>query len=462
MSDNSDIHEFKTGSRAAVRRVCRASYTLNNAQPVRCTIIGDQPLFYMDNHYGADDEDAGLFFDPSELDNIEHEIESLKKEIEAFERLAQTFEKEAVQSTQEFSDDKNFVTIPQSEQGCDNVEALLSILGKSRLASTYIDFALQYKVEIEFCTQVEDAIYERKTGRILINPVFNQADQILLAVRELRRHWQHRQGALINPLMFHPDNAILINRVQNADLTVAMVRIAWELQLSSERTAWEHLENSSLADLAHAFAREAFLDFRTINNGQASAAVMESWFLSERCRHEDKKLIKQMLADYRGYVFDHEEAQKNLTPSLISALGSMPFGKNYLAAHISTLISDPLFTEVRDRSNSNFLWFIKFERSFRETERDLQSSGQHATKGSLNATSAAPASKKAQRKNYENNKAAPAAIVTLYPSSDKKPKNKAGDKTRNTARFATPKSAAARNTGKGSTNVVYLRRWSGE
>jgi hypothetical protein len=55
------------------------------------------------------------------------------------------------------------------------------------------------------------------------------------------------------------------------------------------------------------------------------------------------------------------------------ALGEQPFGKNYLAPYAQMIIEDPVFTEVRDRSNANFLWFIKFERSFRETEQALQS-----------------------------------------------------------------------------------------
>jgi hypothetical protein len=41
------------------------------------------------------------------------------------------------------------------------------------------------------------------------------------------------------------------------------------------------------------------------------------------------------------------------------------------------IMNDPVFTDVRDRSNANFLWFIKFERSFMETERELQSSSQN-------------------------------------------------------------------------------------
>ena len=194
----------------------------------------------------------------------------------------------------------------------------------------------------------------------------------MLAIRELRRVWQHRNGALLNPLIFHPDQAILVNRAQIADLAVIMVRVAWELQLAGEKAPWERLANSSMADLAHAFSRESCLDFRNLNNGNAQSAVFESWFLSERCCKEDKNLVQLMLADYQGYVFDTQQSSQNVTAELVIALGSMPFGKNYLAPHINTILNEAIFTETRDRSNANFLWFIKFERSFRETERELQ------------------------------------------------------------------------------------------
>jgi hypothetical protein len=32
-----------------------------------------------------------------------------------------------------------------------------------------------------------------------------------------------------------------------------------------------------------------------------------------------------------------------------------------------------VFSEVRDRSNANFLWFVKFESAFSQAEQELQS-----------------------------------------------------------------------------------------
>lgn len=354
---------------------CRFSYTLDYGQPVRCSIIGDTPLFFMDCEEAFDEEFDEFFA----LEEIERDLQALEK------RAAQTPEikddpEDAFFTTGArallFLEDKAFVTEPAKDSGCRQDAAFLKKrLEKSRLAEAFLSHLSSCDVTLSYSRQVENASYDRDSGRIFINPERNDAEQLLLAARELRTAWQHKNGALLHPLTFYPDQAVLVNRAQIADTMSCMVRIAWELQLAGEKDAWEQLERSSMADLAHAFARESYLDFRTLNNGTANSAVFENWFLSERCQIEDKKLIQLMLADYGGYVFDCEQASRQITSDLIVALGSMPFGKNYLAPYVQTVMADPVFTEIRDRSNANFLWFIRFERSFRETERELQKEG---------------------------------------------------------------------------------------
>lgn len=435
MSDHFDTHN---DGHQFIRGNCRVAYTINNHQPVICTIIGDQPLFYMDVDASMEDD----LFDAAELGILEQEVNALRHEIKSLERLSAEMGKDSAEKLAEFREDALALTAPLDAQPAKNVEELLSILKESRLAAAYIEQAEQYKVSIGFSGQVETAFYDRDAGTILINPSLDKAEQLLLAAQELRRHWQHRAGALIHPLLFHPDNAILVNRTQMADIAVSMVRIAWELQLTGEKSAWERIENSPMADLGRAFAREAFLDFRTINNGHASAAVFECWFLSERCRAQDKIIINQMLADYQGYVFELGHVAQGVTPSLISALGSMPFGKNYLAEHAMTIIEDAIFTDVRDRSNANFLWFIKFERSFRETEQELQIPAGPTAEG------VRPAGTAKQESSDEQ-----AQIVQLYPAqsgADAKPKR------------SKSRPLSGKKGGKDGSNVVYLRRWSGE
>lgn len=357
--------------KAARAAGCRIAYIINNHQPVKCSIISDQPLFYMDfeDESELDEEYADLF----DFTGIESGVADLRARIEGLDRFGENTEVMTEEDKYAlFLGEAAAITGEQPAAIPADIKFLENCLRQSRLAASFLDFAATYGTGLKYDSQIPAALYDRKGGQILINPDIAREEQILLAVRELRRVWQHRHGALLNPLTFHPDQAILVNRAQIADLAVIMTRVAWELQLAGEKAVWDRVENSSMADLARSFARESYLDFRTLNNGVAQSAVFECWFLSERCRNEDKKLIQLMLADYQGYVFDTEQSSQNVTAELIIALGSMPFGKNYLAPYVSTIMNDAIFTEVRDRSNANFLWFIKFERSFRETEQELQ------------------------------------------------------------------------------------------
>ncbi|MGB0720303.1 MAG: hypothetical protein ACPGRX_07505, partial [Bdellovibrionales bacterium] len=185
---------------------------------------------------------------------------------------------------------------------------------------------------------------------------------------------------------------------------------------------------------------------RTINNGEACAAVFEAWFLSERCRANDKALIQQMLADYQGFVFENGDVVTNITPTLIAALGEMPFGKNYLAEHAPVILSDTIFSDVRDRSSANFLWFIKFERSFRESEASLQ----HQFRPAASDKRAGPS---VSISGDESGKSA--EIITLFADNDD------GDNRNNSTKALSPKRPSKRMNNKGA-DIVYIRRWSAD
>lgn len=384
MSNTTDTGNVTQGQFGYHRRVSMA-YTLNNYQPVRCTLIGDQPLFFMD-YEGSFEADRFVpaieddFSDITSLEAIEKGVEKLQERVmRALDsETARPLEKMDLDHAEEimalFLQDTReaLSTGDVSASIAEDVDYLLAQVAKSRLGAALVANASRYETKFVMGGAVSTALYDRRQNTVFINPSLSDNDQILLLTRELRRVWQHRNGALVHPLTFHPDQAVLVHRAQIADLCVAMIRVAWEQQLAGLTAPWERLEKSSLEDLARAFAREAYMDFRTVSNGEASAAVFEAWFLSERCRQEDRRLIQQMLADYQGYVFENINPSTQVTSELILALGSQPEGKNYLAPYVSAIMADALFTEIRDRSNANFLWFIKFERSFRETEQELQ------------------------------------------------------------------------------------------
>lgn len=358
----------KKRTRGPQSRVCRVAYTINNAQPVRSTIIGDQPLFYMDYESAWADEERAL----DSLESSALEAAGLGSEFFTDEDAARD---SGMARMERFLTDAYDMTAPASVKISFSeslIDETITLIERSRFGGALYGQARIHGLVLDIGDHVEQAALDLASGKIFIHPRLEAVDAALAAVRELRRFWQKIQGALIHPLAFHPDQAILINRAQQADLDVAMIRAGWEMQLSGERGPWDRLENSPLSDLARTFAREAFLDFRTLNSGDAAAAAFETWFLSERCRKLDKSLIQQMLADYSGLVFGGAPVAHTVAAQVVAALGSVPFGKNYLEPHGRTILSDPVFTEVRDRANANFLWFIKFEKSFREAEQELQ------------------------------------------------------------------------------------------
>ncbi|MEM9468619.1 MAG: DUF6782 family putative metallopeptidase [Pseudomonadota bacterium] len=348
---------------------CRIAYTLNETQPVICTYISDQPFFYMDEEIL---EDEPLLFEEGDVSYLfEEELAAMKSKVNAYDRFSLDFKQSRDSAIQNF--------IAQSALFGEGLkidatvlEEQLEILSNSRTAQAYLDFAEEKGITIEVSPHAEFVLYDSKAKTILINPNLEKATLTLALIRALRQCWQDEQGALTHPLSFHPDHAILVNRAQLADLSIAQIRVSWELKLANSNACWAHIENSEFADLGRAFAREALTDFRTLNNGKAASAVFETWFLSDRCSHHDKVLIQKMLSDQQGYVFDQDGGVQFVSIEFINKLGMQPFGKNYLAAYAQNIIHDPVFTDVRDRSNANFLWFIKFERSFNEVEQQLQ------------------------------------------------------------------------------------------
>lgn len=379
MSKDTKNNKSQNSGKKANTRKFRMAYSLNNWQPVQCTIVSDQPFFYMDEEHNLDDDAilADEFTEDYDLisdENLLAEITSMKKKMDAYECLSNKHVKKEDQRLNEFIFDSEIFLTKQKTLNKNTLKQVIEILIKSRMGEHLLEFAVSKNINIEFSKQIETAFYDKSAATIFIRPDLEITDQVLLLVQELRHFWQDSHGACINPLSLHPDQAVLINRAQKADLAVAIVRCAWEMKLQGAQEIWTRIENSSMSDLGRALAREALSDFRSLNNGKASSAVFETWFLSERCRNEDKALIQSMLADYRGYVFNSDNMQPQISIELICKLGEQPFGKNYLASYAHVIPNDTLFTEVRDRSNANFLWFIKFEQTFQETEQELQSS----------------------------------------------------------------------------------------
>ena len=247
-------------------------------------------------------------------------------------------------------------------------DELLSLLEKSRTGIALLEGAQRPK--IVFDPQTPFAQYYPNVHVVTLHPHKSKAELTHLLVRELRRAWHKTQGTLVNPLEFEPDGAILMSRAQAADAFMMSVRVSWELKLADEPQAWDYLIRSPMADVGRIFETHAQTDFRTLNNGVASRAAYDKWFEDSRTKMSDKKIIHQMLLDEAGYI-SSDGRLKKIDRVLFTRLGDQPLGGNYLSLSGSKYPVDRDYCAVEDRSNANFLWFVKFERSFQEKERQM-------------------------------------------------------------------------------------------
>jgi len=249
------------------------------------------------------------------------------------------------------------------------IQTLKDIIGLSRtglalLAST--DAEIVYDAQSpasQFYVQGERRI-------VTLNPHRPKGDLINMLGRELRRAGQAVNGALVNPLTFEPEEAILVNRAQQADALMVSIKIAWELKLAGEAEAWDHMAASAMGDVSRTFEIKAQTDFRTLNNGEASRAAYDKFFEDSRTKQHDKRIIHQMLLDEHGYM-KAPVKRPRVSMDLFKKLGEMPNGRNYLSMKSQRAPTDMCYSTVEDRSNANFLWFIKFERSFQEKELQM-------------------------------------------------------------------------------------------
>lgn len=251
------------------------------------------------------------------------------------------------------------------------LDALMSMLERSDLASSLLHGHSGKKVQLIQDKQIFGVTFVKDKNLIAFNPQMTLGEAVCGVVRELRRAWLASDGDILYPLAYSPEDAILLNRILEADANTISVWVAWELKLQGHSEAWAYALSSNEALMAKSFAAAARQDFRRLSNGYAAKSAFDAWFKSGIDRYHDRAVIQDMLADERGYVFSTEKTPIVITSSLLDFIGEVPGDKNYMNAVGEKPMPGTSFAAVNDRSNANFLWFVKFERSFQETEKEL-------------------------------------------------------------------------------------------
>lgn len=336
-------------------------------QRAMCNLMGDQPLFYIDDSAEEDFSLDEFFLEEGLSARDEKLLDEMRTKIQAYDRSAKSLAKIDIQSADQAFD--NFIN--QKSEKLD-IKSFLDFGCESGTFKSYYDFAIDRDITFSTDQAIQTSFYDSKTKEIKVNPYLDLNAGVIALMRSMRLVWLQKKGALINPLSFQPEQAILINRMIAADSDLSVIALLWDMKLAGHEDMWNNAMAGSDYDICSAYAMEAMTDFRSIKSGLAARATFEKWFISGRCKSYDRNIIQIMMGKNTDIEIGHEDASRTVALDVISAMGTRPQGDNYLSSIAVQIMNDGLFNDVRDRSNANFLWFITFERRMSELEQELQ------------------------------------------------------------------------------------------
>jgi len=351
----------------SVRVSCHAGDFGSNAL---CNIVGDQPLFYIDDVDTEDDlamfeEDQAMSYGLSASD--EKFLAKMRQKIESYDKAAKSLSQFDITSVDKELDE--FINTSSEKL---TLERVLDYGCQSGIFKSYCDFISEKSITIELSETTTTSDYNSQKNMITLNPHMAMIDATTALIKSMRMAWHDKGGVLLNPLAFLPEEAVLLNRLKYADLDITKISYWWDLKLAGCNDIWARAMCGSDYDLCSAYAMEAMTDFRSIKSGLAARATFEKWFISARCKNIDRGIIQIMMGGHTDIEINNQDASRVIAMDVIIGMGRIVGGNNYLSPIAAQIMNDAMYMEVRDRSNANFLWFVSFERRMSQMEQELQ------------------------------------------------------------------------------------------
>lgn len=192
----------------------------------------------------------------------------------------------------------------------------------------------------------------------------NPVVEFISEIKALRAAIHDLNGVNIDPLLFTPDDAIILNRIYAADEAAFICRIAWESKLAGNNELYDYVAVSALSTILATMQIVAKADFRTLKNGDVMLTGFECFFLDATKTFYDRQITERMLAD-NDYCSQTVDPREDIKQVIIDICKIPLENGSYVELDIEeVLFGSPLFTQIIHKPIENFLWFIKFERSF--------------------------------------------------------------------------------------------------
>lgn len=183
-------------------------------------------------------------------------------------------------------------------------------------------------------------------------------------------------------LDFDSDTIILLERVRRADKVVRTIAAAYMSYLNGHREGWSAIEEK-YGVIALTYKTVASTDFRKIKNNDAQVFCFKQWFMEDtsksasggaykltyedmnlldKCDHDTYHMLLE-LGDKHDW-YDRESDNTNLQDKYNYILAIAP----YLSKYLIEVTTAPIMKDIRSRATANFMWYIKFERTFKRSE----------------------------------------------------------------------------------------------
>lgn len=355
--------EYIFFGRQTVLMSCHAG---DYGQRALCNIIGDQPLFYIEDSATEDMELDELF---KKIDHLEAQRDQLQKQIGLYDSVMTPHSAETMSRAED-----RFDLLFAAETQKLTLDQILETACASGSFRSYYDCVIRTELAaITLDTRVEGTVFDSERKTITVNPHQALTEAATGLLTAMRQAFLYDQSAELKAVtMLQPQDAILVNRLIMADCDSLCAAFYWDMRLAGYHDIWAQALTGADYDLCAAYAMEAMMDFRALQTGQALRATVEKWFMSARCKGLDRKTVQVLMAQKDKEACYGELTSFTLLHDMIRVIGSRPAGENYLMPIISAVLSDSIFRDVRDRSTANFLWFVTFERRMADMEQELQ------------------------------------------------------------------------------------------
>ena len=223
-------------------------------------------------------------------------------------------------------------------------------------------------VSMHYTPEIDTYGYAR--GYCVINDSLVGVKKRISEILAMRLANHAMNDCYVNVLDYTPDDAILLNRIYLADGLAFLIRVAWEEKLMGDSELWDNLANRADTEaMCETFKVSAEYDFRTLRSGKAHLASLETFFLENDNLIAVDKLIIDVMLESEEYCSPTVPPLENIK-DILQKIGQVP-GDNLNYMDVNMIVNDVVFTAMPDRGHSNFLWFIKFERTFSETEDEF-------------------------------------------------------------------------------------------